>query len=375
MTPQSPPSRPTMIPHTRSGSFRTRALAVSAAHRIATDPHSHHGSPSSTASGPIAVNEHGQGHDVEAAMTSPSSSTTPLSPTSPVIGTAGIRHRRRSHHRHKGQQRWLTNPAGGGTGDEPGVDVKSKRDEEAYGHLRAKTKVTVVDYSSNPAEDGTNLKCDFPGERLREWLDSDVGERRTGDDGKPLGVRWIHIDGLNWEVIKTLVLHYGLHPLAVEDSLRATNTPRSKMDFYRNHLYLQILIHHTTPADEDQLLMVADELAGGGGHVASDDGQGSVIDDCGSSIIGAPKRTGLGGKLARAFKGERRVASLPKGVQGVFEPSVVLPRHAGGPQTFEKEAHTITVNELSAKYMVPIRRGILSVFMLRDGAWCDIEVR
>jgi len=33
--------------------------------------------------------------------------------------------------------------AGGGTGDEPGVDVKSRRDEEAWGHLTGETKVTV----------------------------------------------------------------------------------------------------------------------------------------------------------------------------------------------------------------------------------------
>ena len=36
---------------------------------------------------------------------------------------------------------WLG--GGGGTGDEPGVDVRSKRDEEAWGHLTGKTQVTV----------------------------------------------------------------------------------------------------------------------------------------------------------------------------------------------------------------------------------------
>ncbi|OCF43448.1 hypothetical protein I317_02748 [Kwoniella heveanensis CBS 569] len=384
-------SRPP-IATTQSGSFRTRALAVSAAHRIATSPttpqtqiHVHQGTPTSVRSG---HSHHHQQGDIEANPLSPHSSNTPLSPTSPASGqgigvygtgapgNAHMRHRRKSNHRHKNQNhlaqyRWLTTSAGGGTGDEPGVDVKSKRDEEAYGHLKNKTKVTVVDYSSNPDEDGTNLKCDFPGERLKEWLDSDHGKRRTNEDGRPAGVRWIHIDGLNWEVIKTLVLHYGLHPLAVEDSLRATNTPRSKLDFYRNHLYLQILIHHTTPADGDRLSMVADELAQGGGRE-------EFIDDDNNSVLGTEdaepvRKGGLVSKIGSIFRSERRVAKLPEGVEGVFEPSVVLARHAGGNQTFEKQAHTLTVNELSAKYMVPIRRGILSVFMLRDGTLISMD--
>ncbi|WVQ94602.1 hypothetical protein IAU59_001682 [Kwoniella sp. CBS 9459] len=396
-------SRPPM-PATQSGSFRTRALAVSAAQRIASSPHSHtspqaqihvhQGTPTSIRS------DHSYSHQGEANPLSPHSSNTPLSPTSPptpghgignygtgaaAAGTGGgsgagnahMRHRRKSNHRHKNQNhlaqyRWLTTSAGGGTGDEPGVDVKSKRDEEAYGHLKNKTKVTVVDYSSNPDEDGTNLKCDFPGERLREWLDSDQGRRRTNEDGKPAGVRWIHIDGLNWEVIKTLVLHYGLHPLAVEDSLRATNTPRSKLDFYRNHLYLQILVHHTTPGDDNRMSLVADELAQGGGREEFvDDDNHSVLN--GSEAGESVRKGGLASTIGSIFRGERRVAKLPEGVEGVFEPSVVLSRHAGGHQTFEKQAHTLTVNELSAKYMVPIRRGILSVFMLRDGTLISMD--
>lgn len=36
-------------------------------------------------------------------------------------------------------------------------------------------------------------------------------------------------------------------------------------------------------------------------------------------------------------------------------------------QPYHKEAHRLTVDELSAKYMVPVRRGIMSLFMTRDG--------
>lgn len=114
--------------------------------------------------------------------------------------------------------KWLSQ--GGGTGDEPGVDVKSRRDEEAYGHLKGKTNVTVVDYmnfdeSSIPPNatpggvggsmDGNgngefdenqvdldmemNVRIDFPGERLKDWLEEE-GKRKVGEDGKPVGVRW-----------------------------------------------------------------------------------------------------------------------------------------------------------------------------------------
>lgn len=42
---------------------------------------------------------------------------------------------------------WL---GGGGTGDEPGVDVKSRRDEEAWGHLTGPTNITVRSLAYGP---------------------------------------------------------------------------------------------------------------------------------------------------------------------------------------------------------------------------------
>ncbi|KAK8844840.1 hypothetical protein IAR55_006690 [Kwoniella newhampshirensis] len=388
-----------------SGNFRTRSLAVPAAHRSTSSSSHLHEPPPPPASHHRAHHHHshGQPHpghstsslniDIEAnPLASPASAfstRSPLSPKSPKStlsssglpsiqaghGT-GVRHRRRSHHRNRDstKYRWLnTSAVAGGTGDEPGVDVKSKRDEEAYGHLKAKTHVKIVDYSSNPNEDGMNLTCDFPGERLREWLDGEHGKRRLGEDGKPYGVRWIHVDGVSWEVVKTLVLHYGLHPLAVEDSLRATNTPRSKLDFYKNHLYLQLLIHHTSPSDEAKLSLVADEMAEGRGggypnEFTETDGEG----DGNESTNGENSMKQRKGGIREWFSSKKQMTRLPEGVEGVFEPSVVSPRH-GGDDTHEKQAHTLTVNELSAKYMVPIRRGILSVFMLRDGTLISMD--
>lgn len=110
----------------------------------------------------------------------------------------------------KPRYRWLSQP-GGGTGDGPGVDVRSWRVEEAYGGLKGKTTVTAVDYANSDSgpggdrenrddggideeeqeedEEDMNFRVEFQGERLGEWLDGE-GKRKVGSDGKSVGVRW-----------------------------------------------------------------------------------------------------------------------------------------------------------------------------------------
>jgi Mg2+ and Co2+ transporter CorA len=51
---------------------------------------------------------------------------------------------------------------------------------------------------------------------------------------------WLWYSGINFETMKVLALKYNLHPLAIEDALRANNNPRSKIDFYAEHLYTQV---------------------------------------------------------------------------------------------------------------------------------------
>lgn len=107
-----------------------------------------------------------------------------------------------------------------------------------------------------------------------------------------------------------------LHPLAVEDALRSSNSPRSKLDFYRNHLYLQILIHHMHESDGVEVAKAADALADGKIDeivIADDD------DD-------EPSK----GSRARKPNNTSSTWSLPEGVEGVFEPSVAGTRLQGG---------------------------------------------
>ncbi|KAJ9123864.1 hypothetical protein QFC24_003641 [Naganishia onofrii] len=145
---------------------------------------------------------------------------------------------------------WLSN-----TGSEPGVDVT--QDVGDYVNLTDPVRVTIVDYSS----DGQGTRVDVPGKKLKMWLNSADGQRPVqpmpGTEGdqqeKKRSVRWINVDGINFETLKFLTLRYGLHPLAVEDTLRASNNPRSKLDFYANHLYLQILVQHIRSEDQDEI--------------------------------------------------------------------------------------------------------------------------
>ncbi|KAJ9110459.1 hypothetical protein QFC19_001585 [Naganishia cerealis] len=192
--------------------------------------------------------------------------TTSTSPSTTAVGTSPTRARRPSQFSRTTSapataERTNKNMAGVGyhwlsnTGSEPGVDVT--QDVGDYKHLTDPVRVTIVDYSS----DGQGTRVDVPGKKLKMWLNSPDGERPVqptpgmqGDQQeKRRSVRWINVDGINFETLKFLTLRYGLHPLAVEDTLRASNNPRSKLDFYANHLYLQILVQHIRAKDQDEI--------------------------------------------------------------------------------------------------------------------------
>jgi hypothetical protein len=153
----------------------------------------------------------------------------------------------------------------------------------------------------------------------------------------------VHINGLNWQVIKTLTLQYGcvqfpassdasLHPLAVEDALRSHNSPRSKLDFYRSHFYLQILIQHLHRDDAEKLEEEADDPLSGVAQPESADQEPHLHGNVGLGMGPGPglrrrrSAVGPGGRLQRLrdmFGGSRRRIMLPEGVEGVFEPTLM----------------------------------------------------
>jgi hypothetical protein len=158
------------------GSFRTRALAVAAAHRL-SHSHSQHSPETSPRSHFEEPHGHTHGHshdeDIEA-----EAGQSPVSRTSNLFSPGGT----------KPKVSWLSSTRGGGTGDEPGVDVRSRRDEESYGHLNGRTEITVIDWTNESDDERANVRIDFPGEKLREWLDGDATTRPV--DGNSGGVRW-----------------------------------------------------------------------------------------------------------------------------------------------------------------------------------------
>lgn len=57
----------------------------------------------------------------------------------------------------------------------------------------------------------------------------------------------MHVNGLSWDVLKPLALHYDLHPLSLEDILHSSSSSstRSKADYYRQHLFCSVIVHRT----------------------------------------------------------------------------------------------------------------------------------
>ena len=78
-------------------------------------------------------------------------------------------------------------------------------------------------------------------------------------------VRWMHVNGLSWDVIKALALHYNLHPLSLEDMLHSSSSAstRSKVDYFRHHLFASIIVHRTLePTGAQDVKPAQEEMIG-----------------------------------------------------------------------------------------------------------------
>jgi Mg2+ and Co2+ transporter CorA len=123
-------------------------------------------------------------------------------------------------------------------GAEPGVDTKNETDAANYHHLYARCQITVVDFSDERVEchelDNDTLE-DFLNYPKEDWV----------------ACRWINVNGLSWDVIRTLGNHKQLHRLAIED-LMSTQS-RTKVDWYSDQAFLLLTLSKLvrTPVDED----------------------------------------------------------------------------------------------------------------------------
>jgi hypothetical protein len=90
--------------------------------------------------------------------------------------------------------------ASGRLGAEPGIDPRRDSAYAAYGHVRQKCVIDVIDYSSIRCSAGRMSNSGFI-----SFLQNDRASAR-----EPwVRVRWINIGGISWDVISALAMKYG----------------------------------------------------------------------------------------------------------------------------------------------------------------------
>ncbi len=168
----------------------------------------------------------------------------------------------------------------GGVAAEPGLDYRTM-DVEGF---NGPAEVTVIDYSSRRCSTSQKMRT------LKH-----VQEFFEYDRPRWAKVRWINVDGLNWQCIKLLATKYNLHRLAIEDLL---SVQRTKMDLYSDRT---ILLHPELIVDTFVCLLL---------HVLIGDDDQIVIDDESSPSISSlgDERTSdasFFGKFKAWFKGNK----------------------------------------------------------------------
>lgn len=117
-------------------------------------------------------------------------------------------------------------------GAEPGIDTSKDDTDEHFANLVAESQITLVDFSPEKLERKEMYNdefCEFMKTPRPDWATC----------------RWINVNGLSWDVIRSIGNHYKLHRLAIEDLIHARG--RAKTDWYQTHVYCKhySLFHHT----------------------------------------------------------------------------------------------------------------------------------
>ncbi|CAG8516776.1 6537_t:CDS:10 [Acaulospora morrowiae] len=126
-------------------------------------------------------------------------------------------------------------------GQDPGIDAYTA-DSNIYvseGKQSLEAKFLNIYSCNSPFAEGQS-KTELTNGTLSEFL-----KQERPKDSK---VRWINVDGISWDVVKVLAIHYDLHPLSVEDIMQGSQ--RVKMDPYHNHIYVSLLLHILDEMDD-----------------------------------------------------------------------------------------------------------------------------
>lgn len=86
-------------------------------------------------------------------------------------------------------------------GAEPGIDPRRESAYLAYGHIRQKCLIEVVDYSS--------VRSSFGRMTNSEFINLLADERASAKEPW-VKVRWINVGGISWDVISALAIKYGM---------------------------------------------------------------------------------------------------------------------------------------------------------------------
>ncbi|KAI5478327.1 RecQ family helicase MusN, partial [Pseudohyphozyma bogoriensis] len=125
-----------------------------------------------------------------------------------------------------------------GSYSEPGVDPKRVEIPD----LKTEVVAQVVDFCQHNAQFSVLRNVDVP-----PFLEAEQPSWAKA--------RWIHVNGLSWDVIKPIALKYDLHPLAIEDMLHhGSSSRRSKADYYKQHLFVSLVVHKTFSSDAEDSL-------------------------------------------------------------------------------------------------------------------------
>lgn len=150
-----------------------------------------------------------------------------------------------------------------GAGGEPGVDVRQAGAHDLYGHIKRPCTIDVIDY--------TSVRATFKSYSNAEFLQAQPLERESW-----VKVRWIHVNGISWDILSQLALTYEMHPLALEDVLQSRVTSPSKSSYYLKHLFLRVVCHTISEFSPTETV-----------HSGPDSSNADGRDSDGSTFLGA----------------------------------------------------------------------------------------
>lgn len=197
-----------------------------------------------------------QGPDLETGRLSPSSQVSPtrregLVPDAFTTSAARVnssdtakRRGRRSNTARSYNPEGFAQDVNWQPGTEPGIDptkplppYSSEWASNVPGDLQRECEITVVDFSQH---------------EMRQYeLENDTLEQFLAQEREPwVQCRWINVNGLSWDVIKTLGNHKRLHRLAIEDVVHTTN--RTKADWYSDHAFVVLTLQKLVKLQEEK---------------------------------------------------------------------------------------------------------------------------